>query len=325
MNHPWSGPRPDVPARWSGAGEQEGDRNVDALPCGITTGPASRCDLHPCGSGEFTSVCSDRSGFPPGLGLPQVAPGSPWDEVRQGLGQLFGALLVIWIVALALEIGPLLLEKIRFPWLGRVGYGLEVCLIALAICVQLPCGLFACQGVCLCCKVPRDSRAGGWAVGTIIALVGFIVALFVLGFGGAAIHSLRKAPLLARVGAVSAGGLLLLGLFGGWFCWIMLLRAVARYWGARRLGRTIVVYGFVCWVYLLNVGAVLSLFTFARIPLLPYREGRVAEKALLALGVALWCWGLVLLWSLRRAIPIEEPGRAPGNLNSHSFDGGCLP
>jgi hypothetical protein len=178
-------------------------------------------------------------------------------------------------------------------------------------CLRLLAGLLILIGVCMCCAIPSESGARGWATGVIISLVlcfvafvGVILFAIAQGMGGVG-GGVDEAVVLVGVGVIY-----LIALAGGLF-FTLLLRAAARFWGDLILGSHFVV----CFVASLVlgvvvVGAVIALAGGAAL-LGPGAFGAAAPVAIvgtcgvLVVVLALTVWFLTLLNRLRLLIPVR--------------------
>ena len=231
--------------------------------------------------------------------------GSGWPLVRAGLALVFWGLIGN-AAALALQVGWLLLG---FGPFGRRGLGLEEG-VAVANCLLLVAALIVLIGVCLCCAMPREAGARGWATGVVVSLVLCLLLvvspLFVLIVGGRGAGRDEDALVLGLV-----GGLYLSALLGA-LCFSLLLRAAARFWDDAALGSNFVVCFLAGLALTLAVAGIV-----ARVIADPFLGPRgvlatatpalvlAGSGVLLVAALGLTVWFLTLLRRLRQIIPVR--------------------
>jgi hypothetical protein len=232
--------------------------------------------------------------------------------MRMGLAMLFWGLLVhLATVGLQLLV----------TWLGvRAGQGRgEMSVLALLALgalglIRILAVLAALVGMILCCTIPAESRARGWALGSLVGL-GLLLGEFVSMICAIVLVSVPpgSSPPTNQITLVvlTASAVMTLTTFAVSLCFTLVLRAAARFWKDPAVGRELVSCLVVSWGLTL-ASTVLALMEGGDITSLAR-----ANPALMltrtstwvgVLGQALLFWVLVLLRRLRSDIP--GPARA---------------
>jgi hypothetical protein len=215
-----------------------------------------------------------------------------------------GLSLLIWgmVIVMAAVLGLVVVQAV----LGREGGdGPVVPLLFLGLFgAGLVGGLVMFAGLCLCCTLPTESGGRRWAIGLMVALVASVVLFLVQVVIVAAAGALAVRVPAPRAEVALAGDRLflllipvwLVVLVGGSLCFFLLLRAVARSWGNRRLAEEVVAYFVVSWA----VPAAVLVF------------GSRLQRAVDEHGLWLLFHGFMFLWLLTLYARLREliPTRA---------------
>jgi hypothetical protein len=219
----------------------------------------------------------------------------PWGAFRAGLA------CVVWAVVAAMLL-VVLLAILCAP--GPRGEKTEAILRFVSLGVGLAAAGLTLVGCAMCCTIPRQARATGWAMTFIVSLATAFPLFCVYGITSVVFYLFDEDLL---------GGLVLaLGLLAVWaalllnhFSFLSLLRAAARFWGEDALARSFLRYFRITVVQ--SVAAValyLAVYDVGRRYFLEQTERILAvgggTLALGLLGQFAWC--LVLLRRLRRRI-----------------------
>lgn len=234
-------------------------------------------------------------------------PPEAFATVRQGIAVICWGLLCILIIGVlaALTLSAVVARdpQTRFPRDLLLMTGVFAAIPALAILV----------GVCFCCAVPRGYEARRWARRLISSfIVGSLLAL-VIGVDAALqlpMPNRGGPPWLDALFAFAFIFLLGFGFFG-WFCCYMLLAALARLFGSRRLARALGAHliSTVCVLFFGGLGSCMGLVATAeaRAATGDRMVGSIVLFIWFSLGVGLTIWFLLLMRWLYRLIPVPGP------------------
>jgi hypothetical protein len=276
---------------------------MNPLPCeGFTAAlppQRSRTDRY---SDRLPAERWDIADHDEGLHYRRAALARPWALMRLGVTLLFWGLLLS-LVTLVAQI-PLQIIAVT---LARTVPVVPVLAITVLGLLRLAAAGMVVIGVILCCTIPSESKARGWAIEVLVTL-GLTVAgvMLLVLLAAASVLQLRSgAPAMERLMVFLVLGLVAVA-FAGSLCFTMVLRAAACFWNDRALGRNFVTCFVVSWVLPFLVVVFLVAVFAAGIPRTWSAGLAVTGAASIVaglLGLALLIWFLVLLHRLRQRIP----------------------
>jgi hypothetical protein len=209
----------------------------------------------------------------------RAASARTWAVMRTGLALLFWGLL-LGLVALVVQVPILLAGDTE---LANVALGL-LRLVAAGVMVV---------AVILCCTIPPESKARGWAARVLVylgLLVGGVMLLILAVFATQRLALLRQVKMEVLV-VVGVAGLVAVA-FVGSLCFTLVLCAAADFWNDRALGRNFVTCFLLSWLLSFAIGLCLA--------------APVTWALSIGFGLVELClliWFLVLLYRLRQRIP----------------------